>query len=96
MAEKLWLKHLNEAMEKKRDTPMPGARIQWKGTDVCMDVFCDCGADYHIDADFCYFVLCPKCGKTFVCNPDIELIETTYDASDEVLPMTVTATEYDE
>jgi len=32
--------------------------IQWKGTDVCMDLKFDCGCDLHVDAEFAYFVKC--------------------------------------
>ena len=39
--------------------------IQWKGTDVCMDFTCECGAGCHIDAEFCYYVRCRKCGATW-------------------------------
>lgn len=41
--------------------PDPHAFIQWKGTDVCMDFHCECGAHHHIDADFVYAVKCYKC-----------------------------------
>lgn len=39
----------------------PHAFIQWKGTDVCMDFHCDCGAHCHFDGDFAYAVKCPHC-----------------------------------
>jgi hypothetical protein len=39
----------------------PSAFIQWKGTDVCMDFHCECGAFCHFDGDFCYVVQCPHC-----------------------------------
>jgi hypothetical protein len=39
----------------------PHAYIQWKGTDVCMDFHCDCGAHLHFDGDFAYAVKCPHC-----------------------------------
>ena len=39
------------------------AFIQWKGTDVCMDFYCDCGVDFHIDAFFAYAIKCPSCGS---------------------------------
>lgn len=39
--------------------------IQWKGTNLCMDFTCPCGATGHIDADFVHYVRCPKCGSTF-------------------------------
>lgn len=50
--------------------------IQWKGTDVCMDVYCKkCGCHSHIDAEFAYYVKCPKCGAVYMCNGHIEFIE---------------------
>lgn len=39
----------------------PHAFIQWKGTDVCMDFYCDCGAHCHFDGYFAYAVKCPHC-----------------------------------
>lgn len=53
----------------------PHGWIQWKGTDVCMDVHCACGAQFHIDADFAYHVKCPKCNSVYMCNGHIELIK---------------------
>lgn len=41
--------------------PEPSAFIQWKGTDVCMDFHCECGAFCHFDGDFAYTVRCPHC-----------------------------------
>jgi len=51
-----------------RDAPRQGAPegtyafIQWKGTDVCMDVQCVCGDYCHFDGAFAYVVECP-CGR---------------------------------
>lgn len=53
----------------------PHGWIQWKGTDVCMDVHCVCGALGHVDAEFCYYVKCADCGRVYFCNGHIELIE---------------------
>lgn len=39
----------------------PSAYVQWKGTDVCMDFHCECGAFCHFDGDFAYVVQCPHC-----------------------------------
>lgn len=39
----------------------PYVFIQWKGTDVCMDFHCECGAHCHFDGDFAYAVKCPHC-----------------------------------
>ena len=53
----------------------PYGWIQWKGTDVCMDVHCACGHHSHFDADFCYYVKCPACGKIYECDSNIKLLE---------------------
>lgn len=38
------------------------AYIQWKGTDVCMDLQCpDCDELNHYDGGFAYYVQCSGC-----------------------------------
>lgn len=39
--------------------------IQWKGTTVCLDFHCVCGAHGHLDDSFAYFVECPACGQQY-------------------------------
>lgn len=39
--------------------------VQWKGTDVCFDFWCECGAQGHFDGYFAYQVRCPKCEAVF-------------------------------
>lgn len=53
---------------------LPHGWIQWKGTGVCMDIYCICGHHSHIDAEFAYHVKCPKCKRVYSCNGHIELI----------------------
>lgn len=36
--------------------------IQWKGTDACFDLWCDCGVHLHMDGYFAYAVKCGNCG----------------------------------
>lgn len=57
--------------------PRPSGWIQWKGTSVCADIHCDCGASYHIDAEFAYYVRCPNCRHIFALNGHIELLKLT-------------------
>lgn len=52
----------------------PHGWIQWKGTDVCMDVYCLCGAHTHIDAEFLHYVQCSRCGRVYMTNGHIELV----------------------
>jgi len=59
----------------ERRTDQPHGWVQWKGTDVCMDVHCACGGMSHVDADFVYHVKCPYCGRVYFCNGHIEFIE---------------------
>jgi len=51
--------------------------IQFKGTDLCMDVHCKCGEHTHIDGEFIYFIKCGNCGIVYELNGHIELIERT-------------------
>lgn len=53
----------------------PHGWIQWKGTNVCMDIHCKCGALCHVDGDFSYHVKCMECKTVYMCNGHIELIE---------------------
>jgi|GEM_PF-2139104 len=57
----------------------PHGWIQWKGTDVCMDIHCECGAHMHLDAEFAYNVKCPYCGVSYMCNGHIELIKLEFE-----------------
>jgi hypothetical protein len=36
--------------------------IQYKGTDLCADLYCDCGEHLHVDAYSAYAVKCYECG----------------------------------
>ena len=57
---------------KTRPDP-PFGWIQWKGTSVCMDIHCECGALTHIDAEFCYHVKCCVCGRVYECGGHVRL-----------------------
>lgn len=59
----------------KDDRDIAYGWIQWKGTDVCMDINCSCGELTHVDGDFAYHVKCAYCGKVYYCNGHIEFIE---------------------
>ena len=55
----------------------PHGWIQWKGTEVCMDVHCTCGAHTHIDAEFAYYVECGDCGALFAVGAYVKLVPVT-------------------
>jgi hypothetical protein len=56
-------------MTEHKFEPFPGTDaknfIQWKGTRVCMDLHCPCGAHNHIDAEFAYYVKCGGCSAVY-------------------------------
>jgi len=56
----------------------PHGWVQWKGTHVCMDIHCECGVMTHIDDTFVYYVKCPCCGRVYMCNGHIQLLEVAY------------------
>lgn len=66
----------------------PHGWIQWKGTDVCMDVHCTCGLTSHVDAKYLYYVRCPDCNRVYMCNGHIELVELTADEARDADPVT--------
>lgn len=49
--------------------------IQWKGTDVCIDLHCKCGFHGHYDGDFLYFWECPQCHAKYALGQTVRLIE---------------------
>lgn len=49
--------------------------IQWKGTNVCMDIHCKCGHHGHIDADFFYGYECPACHTKYAVGQNVKLIQ---------------------
>lgn len=51
----------------------PSNYIQWKGTDVCMDFYCQCGVQSHIDDDFTYYVQCPACGQIYKMGDEVSM-----------------------
>ena len=51
----------------------PHAWIQWKGTNVCMDVRCACGYHGHVDDWGAYYVICPGCDRTYEVSGFVRL-----------------------
>jgi len=69
-------------LDKMLSPPEPNGWIQWKGTDVCMDIHCKCGELTHVDGEFCYLVKCPHCSTVYHCSGFIRLIEIDYNEKD--------------
>lgn len=53
----------------------PHIWIQWKGTDVCCDIHCACGAHCHFDGDFFYFFQCPHCKRYWEVGTHVKIYE---------------------
>jgi len=64
----------------------PYAWIQWKGTSVCADIHCSCGEMSHIDAEFAYYVECPKCHQIYGLCGDIKLVPISKEEFDKDPP----------
>lgn len=64
-----WLK------AQEREIEGPTGWIQWKGTDVCIDLHCVCGHHGHLDDDFTYYYRCPKCDRIYALSQTVQLIE---------------------
>lgn len=63
--------------ETKPTEGSPHGWIQWKGTQVCMDIRCPCGKLGHVDDEFAYWIRCSDCGRTYWVNPHVELVPLT-------------------
>lgn len=65
--ETLCRKHALERLQAtmSASTHKSTAFIQWKGTDVCLDLECSCGALVHLDGRFAYAVRCIKCNSVY-------------------------------
>ena len=57
--------------------PGPHGWIQWKGTQVCIDLHCACGVHGHLDTDFLYEVHCIACGQYYSLSPNVRLVPIT-------------------
>jgi len=53
----------------------PHGWIQWKGTDVCIDLHCKCGHHGHFDGYFLYYYECPECHTKYALGQCVKLIE---------------------
>lgn len=52
-------------MVKQEEPQGPYVFIQWKGTNVCADIHCSCGSQFHIDGDFMYAIECVDCSRKY-------------------------------
>lgn len=67
----------NDTYEKiSAATRLEGAHgwIQWKGTNVCIDLHCKCGEHFHLDREFAYFTQCPKCSQYYALGSYVRLV----------------------
>lgn len=65
-------------------TPEPAEAtvwVQYKGTNLCADFTCSCGATGHLDADFTYSVACGVCRQVWVLPQTLPL--TRLEVADE-------------
>lgn len=65
------------------ETPLfhgkPHIWIQWKGTKVCCDVYCKCGASFHFDGSFFYYFKCPGCKKVYEVGTHVNIYPVSED-----------------
>lgn len=66
-------------------TDRPYGWIQWKGTDVCIDLHCVCGHHGHFDGDFFYYYQCPECKAKYAVGMNVALIPLTEQQSSEAM-----------
>ena len=52
---------------------LPDTFVQYKGTDLCMDLYCTCGECTHIDGMFMYRVQCESCQQWYELGTKVSL-----------------------
>lgn len=70
--------------EQEGPTPPSHGNIQWKGTDVCIDMRCVCGYQGHLDESFAYYYKCHGCDRLFALSTQVKLIELPTDHRESV------------
>lgn len=66
----------------------PHGFLQWKNTNACVDVFCACGHQGHVDDWGAYYYVCPACGTVYELSPRITLRALTAEEARDVEPVT--------
>lgn len=66
-------------MDSARFEGGPYGWIQWKGTQVCIDLFCACGKQMHADAEFLYSFRCEACGRHYLLGSHVAVFEVPPD-----------------
>lgn len=74
-----------DLMQEQTRLPPPSGFIQWKGTNVCMDVRCKCGHHGHVDSDFAYFYQCPSCKQVFGVGEYVKIVELPQELQQHLL-----------
>ena len=75
------------------DFPPPALFIQWKGTDLCGDFGCECGATAHIDEMFVNNIKCGGCGAIYRLPHTVALLrDDSVDSDNECIHTTESPT----
>ena len=77
MRQKINFKQINE----ETSLPVPFGWIQWKGTNVCIDLHCECGELGHVDDDFLYEWTCDKCSRRYAIGAQVKLVPLDFEGN---------------
>lgn len=69
-----WTRYVEHMEAHDPEPSAPNARVQWKGTDVCIDIRCECGARGHVDGASFYQYRCNHCGRVYGVSPYVRLV----------------------
>lgn len=62
----------------------PSNNVQWKGTDLCLDLYCDCGMSSHADGYSFSYVQCPGCDVIYKLQHNVPM--TKVQRHDDYVP----------
>lgn len=72
MTEREFISSLLE-IDSQHVSDKPHGWIQWKGTEVCIDLHCKCGYLGHFDGYFFFYYRCPKCQQVYSVGQNVIL-----------------------
>ncbi len=61
--------------------------LQWKGTEACMDIWCECGSGMHLDAGLVYQLKCMDCGALYLLPSSLPLQKITEPVAGLAVPV---------
>lgn len=79
----------------KEEASETRASMQLKGTDICIDIYCKCGARGHFDGYFLYHFECENCGQVYAVGSSVKMVPVDTKYKEDALAWCFQTLEWD-